>query len=61
MVYRDKLKIDDNWQIQIPEHLRDKLKINTYVNVYIDDSSEEDFEAMLAQLFNEGILMGIPD
>jgi bifunctional DNA-binding transcriptional regulator/antitoxin component of YhaV-PrlF toxin-antitoxin module len=56
-----KLKIDDNWQIQIPENLRGKLKINTYVKVYIDDSNEEDFEEMLVQLHNEGILMGLPD
>lgn len=61
MVYRHKLEIDDNWRIQIPEQLRSKLKINTYVNVYIDDSSEEDFEEMLVQLFNEGVLMGLSD
>jgi bifunctional DNA-binding transcriptional regulator/antitoxin component of YhaV-PrlF toxin-antitoxin module len=56
------LKINKDWQFEIPFNIRTsmKLKVDDRINVFIKKDNEEDFEEFIKALEHEGCLMAIP-
>ncbi|HWP97483.1 MAG TPA: hypothetical protein VN426_11615 [Syntrophomonadaceae bacterium] len=59
------LQINEQWQVEIPVDLREKLqlKINDWVNIsFLIDSreTEEYYEPLLEDLAHDGVLIDIP-